>query len=527
MMKWQVELSMQQHGVEHARMTEQLRADSLSNPGGKRQVANQSLRIPQRPPWAEPAHVMKTEIVVSVQPVQETRVEPEPDDVEKVSKLEELDGSANTLLWARNLMTQIAENAEELKTRESATAHEIRNAVMIQRYSEGASLEEVGKEHGVTRERVRQIINKSSWPTDRIMAARRILRDWETEQESSRITTVVNRWSQENPGETIDQAVIDLGISKSVIARALGERRTLHSAKRMRMVGRLWEDEELIDLLRQFHRETGLTTAEGFERWSRARGGPTKQTPSNRFGKWSGALAAAGIDGSYAVERERAHRDEDLWAAIVEFFMESRDGYTYRHFEEWLAEVPGRPSGALIRIRLNISWLEMSRMGQRLAAGHVDDHDPEWVADVRQPRDWSILIREEIDYVDYLGRAMADLGPVVTIAAYTQWAKENNAPSGNVLINRTGLSWKELVRSVGGRPGRRGRYLNLSDDELIAPLVTFSMSRAAVTYDEYEEWARQHDQPRPATLVKRFGDWKETVDRARQLAIASSQSTVG
>lgn len=521
-------IDMQGQGRERVGTADEQPEDDFVGSDGAPRVTTPMLRVPQRPPWLQPSRSQPiddgteapgVEDVAAVPPAYSVTEKSPKTSAVTVSELREQPETQLTVQGAQAVIAEIADMVEHVTSDVAAESHAVRNARMIHQYSQGASLDEVGQEYGLTRERVRQIINKSPWPTGRIIDARKILREWEAEQETRRISESVSDWSMENPGVSIEQAVRDLELSRSVISRALGERRTLHSTSRKRAGGRrVWEDHELIALLRQFHQETGLTSADGFEQWSRARGGPTKQTPSNRFGKWSGALAAAGIEGSYSVERERAHSDDDLWAAIVEFFTEPREGYTYRHLEEWLAAVPGRPSGALLRIRLSGTWLDMSRTGQRLAAGFVDKHDPNWVADVRKRRDWSTFVREDINYEDHLRRALAEIGPVLTIAAYSQWAKENNAPNGNVLVRNSELSWNELVRSVGGRPGQRGKYMNMSDDELISPLVDYCRTHNVVTFTGYEEWSREHDKPRPTTLVKRFGSWEETVQRARQHA---------
>ncbi|MEZ7897563.1 MAG: sigma factor-like helix-turn-helix DNA-binding protein [Flaviflexus sp.] len=414
------------------------------------------------------------------------------------------------LIFARRMITRI-ENTEWV-------GRDYREIAMVQRYASGATLEEIGNEYGLTRERVRQLIGKSPWTTSEINEARARISEADRLAQKVRDQEAVIQWSVNNPAAPISQASSDLKLSEAFIRNALGPRKGLHANSRKKRVDpRDWSDQELLEMLRQFNQETGQTSAAKFEEWSRARGGPTKQTPMNRFGKWALALEAAGVEGSHQVERERRHSDDDLWASLIDFFRETKDSYSFRNFEEWSSKSEGRPSGALIRIRLHGSWIELSKTAQLVLAGKDNGYSPSWAQEVLRPRDWSTFVKERVDPVTIVRRAVEEVGPVLTCAKYKAWATENDAPVVPSLLHQSGKTWNELVRSVGGTPGKRGHYANLSDSELLQPLIAYMIGIERVTFEGYRDWARERNMPGPQALKSRFGGWPEVIDAARSL----------
>lgn len=389
-----------------------------------------------------------------------------------------------------------------------------REVEMAKRYALGETLDEIGKDFDVTRERVRQLINLSGWRAPELRQARRLLAADEQKREEDRDRELVQQWSYANPGRPLQEAAAELDLPDSFVSRALGNRRNLHREAGGRQSKPRWSDKAVLDLVREFHAETGATVSAEFERWSVARGGPSRQTPMLRFGTWSAALTAAGVTGSYSVPRERRFSDNDLWAAVVEFFSFERENYSYQYFADWLSDRKGMPSAAHIRQRLALSWKSMSSVAQNVAAGQVTDLDSDWVQQVRGQRDWEAMIPEELDYIDVLGRAVVEIGPVITISSYNEWAREQGFPLGNNLMQKTGRTWTELVSEAGGRTGTRGRRGKISDAELIVSLVEYMETHPRIRYTEYSQWARRNHRPVAQTLAQRFGSWDEAVNAA-------------
>ena len=391
-----------------------------------------------------------------------------------------------------------------------------RSLKMVRAYVSGATLESIGEGHKLTRERVRQLINKTRWKATDLKKLSLVFAEQSRRMVEKADRERVIAWSFANPGSTQEEASEKLGIDRSRVRELLGERSGRHPATSVvKKRAKRWSDEELIELLWRFHEETGSTVATQFTEWSRANGGPTKQTPMNRFGKWSAAIEAAGIAGSYSVDRERLYSNQDMWAIVIDFFREDRTEYTYRAFESWLAETPNFPSGSLIRVRLGKTWQILARDAQRLLAGYLDEFEPEWVSDVLTPRDWSTFVRKELDVRSYIEQALEDRGPILTIAKYNEWALENDAPAGNNLIVRSGISWAELVRSCGGRVGLLGRRGNISEEELLEPLREYLDAGGRRNYEAYSSWASERGLPVAGTISEKLGGWSKALAMAR------------
>ena len=393
-----------------------------------------------------------------------------------------------------------------------------REVEMAKRYILGETLDAIGKDYDLTRERVRQLINLSGWKTGELRRARKTIDAEERKKKTELDRERVLKWSYANPASSRQAAVEELQLPDEVISKLLGNRRNLHAGGRPRERKPVWSDSELIETLQEFHESTGSTVSMEFEKWSMARGGPSRQTPTIRFGSWSAALNAANIKGSYSVDRDRRHTDEDLWAAVVEFFSFDRQNYSYDAFGGWLSDQDGMPSAALIRVRLGRSWSELSTVGQKVASGRVSSFDSTWVQQVREQRNWSLFNASEPQPDIFLAEALSEIGPVVTIATYNAWAQKRDAPSAQTLMKRSGDSWVNLVEKAGGRTGTRGARGKASDQALLAPLAEFILTNPVVRYEAYSQWARANNNPVASTIVRRFGSWDISVAAARKEA---------
>ena len=176
-----------------------------------------------------------------------------------------------------------------------AQAEPNRNWGCVYRYSAGETLDAIATDIGVTRERVRQIINAAHThiSVPQLKVARRTVK----EQEQEDLRHMVYEWSVHNPDRAGQECEEEFGVTRQQVKRILKGRAALHYPVEPRAQGdeqKEWQDQQLIDLLRQWWHECTDHRSMSFNDWSVARGGPTRQTPIIRFGKWSHALAAAG-----------------------------------------------------------------------------------------------------------------------------------------------------------------------------------------------------------------------------------------
>ncbi|MBD4640884.1 hypothetical protein GUG46_27775, partial [Xanthomonas citri pv. citri] len=84
------------------------------------------------------------------------------------------------------------------------------------------------------------------------------------QEERSLLRAGLRAWSESNRGVGLEVAARKFGVAEEQVAELLGKRADLHRANpRRRTTAMRATEEELLDLLRQFHAETGQTTAAG------------------------------------------------------------------------------------------------------------------------------------------------------------------------------------------------------------------------------------------------------------------------
>lgn len=397
-----------------------------------------------------------------------------------------------------------------------------RNIDIIQMYEAGATLQEIGDKHKITREAVRLILLKYSEGEDGTLkdAVHTIRQQREAEAQAQAQQKVL-LWSHQNPGVPLSQAETELGYTATDLRKYLKDRAKYHpkpTAETKRGGRRRWTDDQILDMIRQCKKETGKITADAFQEWSVARGGPTKQTPTIRFGSWAQAVQQAGVSGTYAVARKRAYNEADLWAAVVEYCQSPSYNGSFEGYDIWQQTTGHRPSGALIRQRLQLSWPDMTATAFRITQGNYQGLSESWVGEVLRPRDWPTLLEEarvDINIDKLIPAAIADKGSYLTIAIYDEWAEENNKPVGVRLMSHTGKKWAEIVAPYGARVGTRGRRGTMTDDEVLAGLRRYVTEHTDLRHDSYKEWARVHHYASPTMLRKRFGGYIKALEIVR------------
>ena len=378
---------------------------------------------------------------------------------------------------------------------------------MARRYALGETLQEIGDDYGVTRERVRQIINtETSWSTTSIGAARR--RALEVQAAADR--RAVLEWSEANLGASIEQAVERLKLDEEVVRKYLGRHRIRHEPVAKKAPDGRSHDDLLADL-RRFHSETGETSAAAYGRWAKENGVPGHQTIAIRFGSWNDAAARAGIKDAPPIERERRYSDEDLWAAVLDGVRAGQ--FSAREFEDWLVAVEGAPSFATIRNRLAQRWSELRDEALRILRGR-SAQDEAWITAVSSPRDWLSFLDVE-DPLVHMRAARLALGKNITMVRYAEWAQATKRPGVMTICRRSGMRWGDLVEAVGGVTVQK--QLRIPDDELLAWLRVFLEMEPEGSYPAYEDWREAYGAPTASTIAVRFGGW----DKARAAAQAS------
>jgi len=238
-----------------------------------------------------------------------------------------------------------------------------RNAAIIVAYNAGDSMDKIGANYSLSRERVRQILTNSGVKS-------RTMKDYF----SNAYSTWVERHGAEvtevfEETRSISKTIKELnGYSEVWVRRFLADRR--HETIRTHVAERFWTNERMIDVLRTAS-EDGVLTIPRYQKW-RVSGATTegKIPPTHtliiwRFGTWNDALAAAGLQTKERNNHRiysRSWSADDAIVAVKTYTHQSlRDNVrpTFAGYEKWCHKNPGHPSGSYLRYLTGKTWAEV------------------------------------------------------------------------------------------------------------------------------------------------------------------------
>lgn len=266
-------------------------------------------------------------------------------------------------------------------SRDETRAHRelTRNEQILTRWSAGLTLDEVGAEFGVTRERVRQIVKSSGWAREFTPADRR------EQARNEELAALEAAWL-----DTIRAAALRAGSGQAIADETgLAYRDVMDILRRNAIdclgVGRYdprdkdFSDQDLIDALLAAREANGGTlTSQSYRAWvDRNPGQPSGVTVANRFRTWSQACKAAGIE-ARSQDRKVYWTWPRLIDAVRRFLAEHPDERpTVAAYDAWASGHKDRPSLALVRIRFGGFGLPvaMARLWQSVLDEHPDALD--------------------------------------------------------------------------------------------------------------------------------------------------------
>jgi hypothetical protein len=228
-------------------------------------------------------------------------------------------------------MVEQIEQTQEPKVPTKKELRALRNEKIAQCVvDDGLSLEAVGKEFDLTRERVRQIAMEVR-PEFDLTARRAEERDMRTQA----------RREERETARAERRALLRSGASNDA-----------------EDAPRKYDDETMLENLRIFAKEYPKMRAAD---WA---GLPSVMTYVRRFGSWRGALAAAGMDVPVYTGKKRGPKTEwtdeaclhGLHAFLQTTDIEPNENFGVAHYERWRANRPGMaPSRSLLLVRFG-SW---------------------------------------------------------------------------------------------------------------------------------------------------------------------------
>lgn len=252
------------------------------------------------------------------------------------------------------------------------SAADARAEQMAEMRGAGATLADIGSRYGVSRERVRQILNATGGPSGRGAAAAR--RDQRLDEARAAAATLLEAF---RAGADISEVADRLGLSRDaateVVRDGSSDRdRALRRASSGRArAGAAYTNGQLTESVRAVAAQLGRTpTSPEYNAAASRDRLPSLPTVSQRFGSWNAALVAAGLQPLQAKRAYTRRWNEDAcWAAARLAARESGGALpSVQRYEQLAAERTDLPSSATLRNRLG-PW---SSIGERIAT----DGDP-------------------------------------------------------------------------------------------------------------------------------------------------------
>lgn len=236
-----------------------------------------------------------------------------------------------------------------------------RDELIVKRREAGATLAEIAREVGVTRERVRQILLLRQIPPRRSFDTHRMRR----EQLLVRRDEIRQRFK-----EVLDDRAVsaELGVPRTLVRELTRDIvRDLHFQHRKKRA-RDYTDEQLIRHLQQVGgTRAGVATFAIYERERLknigSRKWPSAQTISLRFGSWPDALARSGLPSNpHGPKYGRVlYTDSECLEALREVAAAVGTSPTQQQYREHLTRVQRRvPGASTIRRRFG-SWIDALR----------------------------------------------------------------------------------------------------------------------------------------------------------------------
>jgi DNA-binding CsgD family transcriptional regulator len=253
---------------------------------------------------------------------------------------------------------------------------------MVMLRVEGLTLAEIAQQYGLTRERVRQILNRSGAP-DRAQVAEARSRSIRNAVQA-RAKELTARWAR---GEEIAQLAREAGISRHVVAEvilatATAADRVNHAvAKSARRGSIVYTDAQLIEGLKQAAGALGRPPrVPDYDQWaSRTDGVARAATVIQRFDGWVNALHAAGVSEHGTPPRSDRRWTEDVCIAAVRMITRETGGWpTVPEYDRLSSSRDDLPSSATLRIRLG-RW-------SLITASALEAHAGLETSAIRQPR---------------------------------------------------------------------------------------------------------------------------------------------
>ena len=240
-----------------------------------------------------------------------------------------------------------------------------RNEEVATRYMAGATMAEIGKDIGVTRERVRQILDQQGVKrrsrssahqntVSKIVAANKDVINGSFNKEMN-IKAVVSQYKGVIPAH--------------IIRDVLSPRKNEQNLPQNRGAVRMFQDEQIIAAIQEAE-IAGATSTQSYSKWRKTeslsgRKLPSVATITVRYGTWSTARKKAGasIVRSRNSNSCRIFSDVDIESAVRRFVSAAGTkgvNPSARAYDEWARRVGNAPLLSTVRARTGRKWSSLT-----------------------------------------------------------------------------------------------------------------------------------------------------------------------
>ena len=261
----------------------------------------------------------------------------------------------------------------QLAVQQRREARAARNAEMVAMRDEGATLEEIGDQFGITRERARQILAKANATGADELRARR---SQERESEDRALTESIRQDVRENPGATRTEIAGRLGVHRRSVVRLLpADVAALVVEDKTGAPTSKWSDDAIVAAVRQAATYEYPLSGVAYQRLVTLGEvtGPSRALVHKRLGSWTRACELAGVEPDRAAHAGYQSRwtDADLLGYVATYLRKAGSAGTYAGYIAWARDQTGAPSGPSIRNRLG-GWGEIKRAALQGGKAHYE-----------------------------------------------------------------------------------------------------------------------------------------------------------
>jgi transposase len=242
-----------------------------------------------------------------------------------------------------------------------AAERDERNRKIVEMRRQGQTLDFIGQQVGLTRESVRQIVNRLEGSA---ASSARNQRKRASAAMEARQRRNIRVYIETNPGcslEDLSEALeVDLDVVSSLIPDdlrrfVLTDRRTRRSPQTREVAVQAIREAAVFEWpLSTVYYDELIRLGEV--------SGPSSVRITQLFGTWSKACEKAGVEAMPAVRDNYQSKwtDRDLLIFVADYLRNSKSSGTYTHFEQWATRQTDAPSGQTLRNRLG-GWNEIKK----------------------------------------------------------------------------------------------------------------------------------------------------------------------